>query len=404
MPDDGGNGLALRSGLFLDAYARDHDVDLVMLPTAGPPRRTDFARERCNRIEVIPLPSVLDAHASLIVRVIDPGARAEAWTRFSRPSICCFNPQIAWRALVGLLDPFSYDLVHVQRLFSAPLIDPLLDREDRPPVLLDLDDEEVEFYDRLAALHKLRGEAPQARIAASDAQKFSVMGQRYLPAFDRVLVCSERGRARLAARYPDAAFLRLPNAAPPHAPADGRAGKSTDLLLVGNLSYIPNIDAAEWLVREVLPLLEGASLTLAGSSAREVETLGDENRLVRIAGKVPDLAPYYAASSIAVAPLRTGGGTRIKILEAFAHGVPVVATHLGAEGLDVEDGVHLLLADDPVDFAAQCRRLLVDPAFARSLAQNASSWLTRHATPEIVVGEIRRIAYALRRSGDDRGD
>jgi glycosyltransferase involved in cell wall biosynthesis len=397
MPNDGGNGLALRSGVFLDAFRSDHDVDLVVLPVAGGPQPTAFAQARCRRLEVIPVPAVLDAHASLILRMTDPVAQAEAWERYPRPSISSFNPGLAWQALKDRLDPFSYDLIFIQRLFSAPLVEPLLAHSVRPPILLDLDDDEMESNDRLASLYVRRGDLPRARIAAADARKFASLAARYFPAVERVLVCSERDRARLGARYPDAGFVCVPNAAP-LAGSARRKGRPTDILLVGNLRFMPNTDAAEWLVREVLPRLGRVTATLVGSNAPEVDVLAKGNSRVRIAGRVDDLAPYYDGARIAVAPLQTGGGTRIKILEAFAHGVPVVATTQGAEGLDVIDGTHLLIADDPHAFAAQCRRLLDDEALAASLARNAREWLSRHATREIVASCIQRLAEELRQA------
>ncbi|HEX7775971.1 MAG TPA: glycosyltransferase [Parvibaculum sp.] len=398
MPGNGGNGLALRSGFFLDAFQRDHDVDLVVLPLAGDLRETAFAQARCRRIEVIPVPSVLDAHASLIMRVTDPVARAEAWERYPRPSIYCFNPGTAWRALIDRIDPFAYDLIHVQRLFCAPLIDPLLKRADRPPVLLDLDDDETESYARLAALHARRGDAPQARIAAADARKFVALADLYFPSVERVLVCSDHDRAQLGKRYPTAHFVCVPNVPPPPGSPPGGLRKPTDLLLVGNLSFLPNTDAAEWLVHEVLPRLDGVTATLVGSRIAEVDHLAEENPSVRVTGRVDDLSPYYAGARVAVAPLRTGGGTRIKILEAFSYGVPVVATRQGAEGLDVQDGVHILIADEAADFAAQCRRLLDDEALARTLSRNAGEWLKQHAMREAISDGIRRLAEDLRRS------
>jgi glycosyltransferase involved in cell wall biosynthesis len=96
---------------------------------------------------------------------------------------------------------------------------------------------------------------------------------------------------------------------------------------------------------------------------------------------VPSVEPFYRRSAIAVVPLRTGGGTRLKILEAFAHQTPVVSTTIGCEGLDVKDGEHLLIADGDRQFAHQCIRLLRTPdarrqliARARRLAVDRYSW------------------------------
>ena len=83
------------------------------------------------------------------------------------------------------------------------------------------------------------------------------------------------------------------------------------------------------------------------------------------------MEPELARADIAVVPLRMGSGTRLKILESFAHRIPVVSTTIGADGLDVQDGVHLLLADRPDEFARACRRLIEDRALARRLVDAA---------------------------------
>jgi glycosyltransferase involved in cell wall biosynthesis len=99
---------------------------------------------------------------------------------------------------------------------------------------------------------------------------------------------------------------------------------------------------------------------------------------------VADLAPVYADADAVVVPLRAGGGTRIKILEAFVHRRPVVSTSLGAEGLEVEHHRHLLLADTPEDFAAQCARLAGDPALRESLTAGGFELAsTRHTVERV---------------------
>jgi glycosyltransferase involved in cell wall biosynthesis len=114
---------------------------------------------------------------------------------------------------------------------------------------------------------------------------------------------------------------------------------------------------------------------------------------VSVAADVPSTAPYYACSRAAAAPIRAGGGTRIKVLEAFAHRCPVVASRAGAAGLDVQDGVHLLLADGPERFGEACLELLERDDLAARLSEAARALVqSRYAVP--VVG--RRIAGLCR--------
>jgi glycosyltransferase involved in cell wall biosynthesis len=113
---------------------------------------------------------------------------------------------------------------------------------------------------------------------------------------------------------------------------------------------------------------------------------------VTIAGYVDDFAPELARTDVMIVPLRHGAGTRLKILEAFAHGVPVVSTSIGASGLDVHDGRHLLIADDPNAFATACARLLRDETLRDKLANAAYDLAARRYDWSVVGQDIAKIA------------
>jgi glycosyltransferase involved in cell wall biosynthesis len=117
-----------------------------------------------------------------------------------------------------------------------------------------------------------------------------------------------------------------------------------------------------------------------------------------------DLAPHYDWAEVALAPLRAGGGTRIKILEAFAARVPVVASRIGAEGLAVRDGRHLLLADDASGLAAACLRLHDDRPLARRLTGNALALVRRRYARPAGVRQLREVLRAASAAGSGRND
>ena len=147
------------------------------------------------------------------------------------------------------------------------------------------------------------------------------------------------------------------------------------LLFTGTMSYPPNAQAARWLVERVLPAIRAlrrdVTLTIVGRdpppAVRELSSVDG----VTVTGRVPDLASYFAEASVVVAPLLAGSGTKLKVLEAMAAGRPVVATSIGAEGIDAEDGRELRLADDPDAFAGTVAALLDDPAAASKMASRA---------------------------------
>ena len=152
--------------------------------------------------------------------------------------------------------------------------------------------------------------------------------------------------------------------------------KQADLIFTGSMDWLPNIDAMEWFAAEILPLIhkEQADCRLLIAGRRPTPGLQDlAQREPRIAltGTVPDIRPYVWGSTISVVPLRIGGGTRLKIFEAIAAKVPVVSSSVGAEGLPLEDGKHILIADTPEDFARKCLQLLASPEQRRDLTERA---------------------------------
>jgi glycosyltransferase involved in cell wall biosynthesis len=269
--------------------------------------------------------------------------------------------------------------VVVLRSYLAPYAAPFLESAFR---LLDLDDDERLTQSRLSELYARRGRPDEALLAAAEAGKYAAHEKLWLPRFDLALAASEVHQAAVRERHPGAAVEVVPNTV--EVPGEIRKiprSAALRLLFVGNLGYEPNVDAAIWLAREIVPGLrrEGTpvELRIAGSHPRpEVAALAEPG--IEVHADPADLAPHYAWADTALAPVRAGGGTRIKILEAFAARVPVVATRIGAEGLAVHDGEHLLLADDADGFAAACRRLGGDAQLAERLASNAFDLVREH--------------------------
>jgi len=106
---------------------------------------------------------------------------------------------------------------------------------------------------------------------------------------------------------------------------------------------------------------------------------------------VDDVAPYYRRSTVCVVPVRTGGGTRLKILEAMALGRPVVSTTIGCEGLDVADGEHLLIADSPEQFAEKTVRLLTDRALCRHITTAARQLVVTRYDWDVITGQLMQV-------------
>lgn len=213
--------------------------------------------------------------------------------------------------------------------------------------------------------------------------------------FGRVLVCSDLDR-----RYFDRPnVMALHNAVrvdpePPFGP--GTPGR---MVFIGNMNFTPNIDGVQYFVRRILPLIRrawpGAHLWIVGKDPVPAVRALDDGTAVRVVGSVPDTAPYLAEAQISVVPLRMGSGTRLKIMESLAAKTPVVATRVGAEGLDLADERHLFLADAPELFARRCVALLSDPALRQSLAQTGYEQVRRFYSWAYVETQVHRIVTGL---------
>jgi glycosyltransferase involved in cell wall biosynthesis len=218
-----------------------------------------------------------------------------------------------------------------------------------------------------------------AVLDRQDVKRWERVQRRAALAVDAVVVCRELDRERLTGRrvvvVPNSYDLPV-DAATPHPPPE------PVFTMVSLLTYPPNADAARYFAHQIWPLvhdaLPTARLQLVGRHDGSVDELADVPG-IEVRGEVADLEEVFARTTAVVVPLRAGGGTRIKILEAFARRVPVVATTLGAEGLPVADGVSLLIGDTPADFAQACVRLAQDPELARSLADAGHGlWTSRY--------------------------
>ena len=195
------------------------------------------------------------------------------------------------------------------------------------------------------------------------------MGQwepRYAERFDRCTTVSEADQRLLKDANPRLQVNVIPNGVDieKYQPLPVQAKNAPpSLLFVGNMGYLPCVDAVLYFCSEVLPRIRqtvaAIELWIVGRDpSSEVLKLNGDG--VHVTGRVEDVVPYYRRAAVCVVPLRAGGGTRLKILEAMALGRPVVSTTIGCEGLDVVDGEHLLIVDTPQEFSEKTVRLLAD--------------------------------------------
>jgi glycosyltransferase involved in cell wall biosynthesis len=281
-----------------------------------------------------------------------------------------------------------------------------------------VDEHNVEAQIVERAAERLRPGGALARLAAPATQAWLTMQagrmRRYeaswLDKADLALAVSPGDAEQLAAMAPGTAVEVIPNGVDVEYFKAGETGQGPTagrMVFTGSMNWLPNQDAMLYFCQEMLPLMRsmpgpaaGWSLDIVGQSpSAAVQALARAG--VRVTGTVDDVRPYVAGGEVFIVPLRIGGGSRLKILEAFAMEVPVVSTAIGCEGLGVSDGAQLLVADTPQAFAEAVGRVASDGELRRRLVESAKRHvLERFTWPEI--GRRLLSIYELRlKSGGD---
>jgi polysaccharide biosynthesis protein PslH len=380
IPDVTGNGLAMRAGVVLEALSAQYRVSLLVVPLYAPygVPIPDAIGALCVRSAVLPSP----LHTP-------PETTASLWAVIRQ----LFSPRQAEPSPDLLFAGVDFSVVHVFRLAALLYARPYRAQLPRARLHLDLDDLESITHRRLADLYRLNGLEERARAEEWVAERDRGAEDEAFAEADRVYVCSETDAAALRTRT-TTEIVVLPNAVRP-APAIERPSSDHpfNLLFVGNMGYYPNEDAVRYLCHEILPALRGCApraftLTIVGTGPEEMLAPLRSIPEVRVAGAVPDVTPYYQDADAVVVPLRAGGGTRIKVLEAFSFKRPVISTSIGVEGLAVEAGKDVLVADRPDEFARHCASLMEDRNLGEVLTVHAARLLNRAYTLDVVAGTI----------------
>lgn len=171
-------------------------------------------------------------------------------------------------------------------------------------------------------------------------------------------------------------------------------------ICIGGMFYPPNVDGVLWYAREVLPLLrrEVPDTRFHVVGARPDPAIlaqAERDSSIDVTGYVQDTTPLLRDSAVFVVPLRSGGGMRVKILEAWARGMAVVSTRIGCEGIEVRNGENILLADTPEEFARAALRLVCDPALAREVGAAGRRWVESHYNWRVRYAEFSEVYAGL---------
>jgi glycosyltransferase involved in cell wall biosynthesis len=342
-------GGPLRSASLLEYLSRRFSVHAIIFrERGGPDPKRAFPSGHIDRLDSIDLPYHSKAPVARLIRnsVRLLRARPPLMDRFSG-----FQESVS-----GLLAGEKYEVAIVEHFWCAPYLEQVQPHAGR--VVLDLHNIESAWHQSLAACAHA--------VNAYALERFGItargLERKWLPEFDAILVTSPAEARRARELGAQDVITVYPNALP-EIPAPLRQEKD-EIVFSGNLEYAPNINAVRFFRDRIWPRLRERSSVewkILGKNPDAIRKLVKNDSRIALTGFVEDAIGALATSQVAVVPVLCGSGTRIKILEAWAAGTPVVSTSFGAEGLDGKDGEHLLIRDQPDSFADAVLHLLSSP-------------------------------------------
>jgi glycosyltransferase involved in cell wall biosynthesis len=355
---------------LMTQLARHHDLTAVMLVDEG----LDIEECRramqvyCREVVLVPNPCGREGGAKRLLQL-----RSLVSTRsFDRLRVTVSALQ---QALDRVLRAKRFDIVNLEFPYLGHCVLRQAPSGEKLPHLV-VDSHEI-AYD-LARQFAVAGANSARRLyGAANWRKLRREELGIYREADGVYLCSAEDEQRLLDQIPEARTVVIPNAAdvdyyrprPTDPPPDGRT-----VVYFGLLSTVPNIDAVIHFVQDIWPRIaeanpEARCKIIGGRPPPSLLALAGPR--VELTGFVQDLRPHLAAAAAVVVPLRLGGGTRLKIVEAMAMAKPIVSTRLGAEGIEAVPGRDILIEDEPAAFAGAVNRLLAEPSLAASIGESA---------------------------------
>lgn len=368
-------GHQLRAWHILRALAGAHEISLLSFV------RNDDELDRCG-----PLREMLVHFETFTIPAEQTGralAHAAAKSLYGTRPFVAEKYTSAQMCLRASALARAVDLVHVDML---PLMQLVAGAEKRVPVVLNAHNVEHLLLRQRATIEP---RLPQRLFLQGQVAKLMAFEKEACRRASHILACSADDADSLASLAPETPISVVPNGVDVerNRPAEtGIPDHPPRLVFVGQMGWFPNLDGVQWFIAEILPRIlavrPDAEFVLVGKSGG-LHVPAALRAHVRLPGFVENLESAIHHADVYVVPLRTGSGTRLKVLEAMAFGKAIVTTHIGAQGIDLESGGEALFADSAEDFAAAVLRLIANPheaarlgSAARAKAQLLYDWNT----------------------------
>jgi polysaccharide biosynthesis protein PslH len=367
LPIPANNGQAIRSLSIIQALeSSGHQLSFVSFATKGHPEDLHPLSSFCHSIEL------LEREMTNLTQQADYVRRFGAVLAFRSFSVERFRSGAMRARIQKKLQEGELHLLICDGMFALINVP-----ETKVPIALNCHNVEHVILERYA---KLETNPLKKYYATVESLLVRRAERRSCQQASLIMVCSQVDLEILRLLHRDVRAFVVPNVINTNLirPIEGSSLDSSKpvLLFQGGMDWYPNRDAVEYFIRTILPRVRiqypETRLTVAGRNPpiKFVEQFRSDPN-IEFTGTVPDMRPYLADATVVIVPLRLGGGTRIKILEACAAGKPIVSTRVGAEGLDLRPGKEIILADDPAEFASAIVNLLEDPAQAEAVAKSA---------------------------------
>ena len=360
--------------------SRGHAITLVsFVRGSDTPDAIEHLRNYCERVITVPLQRTRWQDGLALGRSLLTGE-----------PLLIARDHIApmYRRVQSLAYSDHFDAIHADQLWMAPYAlaarATAERRFNKPSLVLDQHNAVFLIPRRMAA----QARNPIARLGyGRESARMAAFEARTCLAFDHVVTVTEEDQHHLLGLFQNG---RRPNFAgvipicldPGPPPEIHRATGTAEILFIGGMHWPPNADGVEWFAHQVLPQVRARvpSVRFTAVGKQPPQSLQADLHVgtINAPGYADDIQPYWAHSNLFIVPLRAGGGMRVKILDAWAQGVPVVSTTIGAEGLAYSPGQNVLLADTATEFADAVVQLLTDQALADRLARGGRATLEQY--------------------------